>query len=402
MDTKPNWTPIVIRLGDIIPWEHNPRMSNKAQAQRLIESERKFGQPLPFQVSPQQPDGRYKLYDGHQRYGAWLTVYGENHKVAASMCDRELSEDERLEYVITMHAGATGQWDWQKMASFPAPKLIELGFDNAKLKEWNNDANNLKEMLQSEKPVQDAEPQIDRAAELLEKWQVKPGDLWQIGAHRLLCGDSTKREDVERVMGGEKADCIMTDPPYGMNLNTDYSDMPETRIASKTYDKVEGDDKDFNAAPFIAMFDYVKEQFYWGGDYFYTTLPIGGSWIVWDKRNENSDGLVGNHFEVCWSRTPHRRRMIRVHWSGVNARNQGIKREHPTEKSIKVLIEILNDYTSDNAIIIDFFCGSGTTLVACQNLSRRGRAIEISPAYCAVTLERMATAFPGIEIKRLD
>jgi DNA modification methylase len=274
--------------------------------------------------------------------------------------------------------------------------------DKDLLKAWNNDANNLKELLKSEQPSADAEPQTDRAAELLEKWGVKPGDLWQIGEHRLICGDCTDAATVARVMGGEKANCVMTDPPYGMNLNTDYSDMAETRIASKTYNKVEGDDKDFDAAPFIEMFDYVKEQFYWGGDYFYTTLPLGGSWIVWDKRNENSDGLVGNHFEVCWSRTPHRRRMIRVHWSGVNARNQGTKREHPTEKSVKVIAEILGDYTKEGDLVVDMFTGVGTTMTACEGIGRRARCIEQDPAYVAVALERMATAFPHLDIHRLD
>jgi DNA modification methylase len=250
-------------------------------------------------------------------------------------------------------------------------------------------------------PPKDAPAQTDRAGELQKLWQTETGQLWTLANHRLLVGDCTVRENVERLMGGERADCVMTDPPYGMNLNTDYSDMPETRIASKTYGKVEGDDKDFDAAPFIQMFDYVKEQFYWGGDYFYTTLPIGGSWIVWDKRNENSDGLVGNHFEVCWSRTNHRRRIIRVHWSGVNARNQGVKREHPTEKSIKVLVEILSDYTKDGAVVVDMFGGVGTTMVACNNLGRQCRMIEVDPKYCAVILQRFADAFPNEKIEKL-
>jgi hypothetical protein len=77
------------------------------------------------------------------------------------MCDRELTEDERLEYVITMHAGATGQWDWQKMANFPAPQLIELGFDGNKLREWNMDALNLREMLTAD----NVEMTLDELAE---------------------------------------------------------------------------------------------------------------------------------------------------------------------------------------------------------------------------------------------
>ena len=159
--SKPNWIPVEIRLGEIIPWTHNPRMSNKAQAQRLIDSEKKWGQPLPFSVSP-CVDGKYQLYDGHQRYSAFLTVYGENHKVAASMCDRELTDAERAELVFTLHAGATGSWDWDKVASFP--EATQWGFDLDKLKETNFDALNLREMLNG-----DGE-QIDP----MEEWEGMP------------------------------------------------------------------------------------------------------------------------------------------------------------------------------------------------------------------------------------
>lgn len=260
----------------------------------------------------------------------------------------------------------------------------------------------LSAVLGEQENPKDAEPQIDKAEELQKKWGVRTGDLFVIGNHKLLCGDSTKREDVEKVMGGERADCVMTDPPYGMNLDTDYSNMPETRIASKTYERVEGDDKDFDIKPFIEMFDYCKEQFWWGGDYYYPTLPPHGSWIVWDKRNENSDGLVGNHFEICWSRKIHRRHIIRVHWSGVNARNAKMERSHPTEKSIKVIGEIIDNYTEINSVIVDLFAGVGTTLIASQNLSRKCRAIEISEKYCAVILQRMTDAFPGILIEKIE
>ncbi len=138
---------------------------------------------MAFAVSPLK-DGKVFLYDGHQRYSSWLTVYGEDYEVDARQSDIFLTEEERLEFVVTMHAGATGSWDWQKLSSFPAPKLIEMGFDGDKLKDWNNNANNLKELLNSEKPEPvDAPAEIDRAAELQEKWGCKSGDLWKLGDH---------------------------------------------------------------------------------------------------------------------------------------------------------------------------------------------------------------------------
>jgi hypothetical protein len=214
---KPKWTPIKVRLGQIKAWDGNPRMSTKAQAQRIINSERTFGQPVPFLLAPEQ-DGKFLLYDGHQRLSAWFTVYGADHVMDAMVADRPLTEAEHKELIITLHTGATGSWNWETLGNWSAADLQEWGMNGDTLKAWNNDANNLKELLKSEtaEPV-DAEPQIDRAAELQEKWQTASGQLWQLGEHRLLIGDCTVRENVDRLMGGEMADMVFTDPPFGNN-----------------------------------------------------------------------------------------------------------------------------------------------------------------------------------------
>jgi len=216
----------------------------------------------------------------------------------------------------------------------------------------------------------------------------KPGDLWLLGGHRLICGDSTDVLQVARLMGGSKADMVFTDPPYGMHLDTDYTKMAEIKVKSKTYRPVEGDDRDFDPAPIIAMFDEVKEQFWWGGDWYHTRLPPGGSWIVWDKRSEASDGLTGNHFEMLWSRHHHRRFIIRHLWSGFTARNADTKRVHPTEKPVTVLERVITEYSDKDAKIIDLFLGSGSTLIACHKTQRRCFGMEIDPKYCDVILSR--------------
>jgi len=377
---KINWTLQTFRLDELTDYYKNPRSLSEKEFKQLKTSLDKFGM---IDKPIVNLDAGNTIIGGHQRKHV-LEASGVK-ECECWIPDRELTEREVEELNIRLNKN-TGSFDFDILANeFELDDLLDWGFDKQELDLdlWAGDA------------PEDVEPQIDKAEELREKWQVQTGQLWQLGAHRLICGDCTDKAVVEKVMGGDRADCILTDPPYGMNLNTDYSDMPETRIASKTYDKVKGDDIDFDASSLIAMFDYVKEQFIWGGDYFYTTLPIGGSWIVWDKRNENSDGLVGNHFEVCWSRSPHRRRMIRVHWSGVNARNQGMKRSHPTEKSIEVLSQILGDYTEPKSIVVDVYSGVGTTIIACERLGRKCRAVEISPAYVAVAIQRWVDVTGG-------
>jgi len=147
--SKPKWTPRRVRLGQIQAWEGNPRMSTKAQAQRIIASEKKFGQPVPFLLAP-EVDGRFLLYDGHQRLAAWFTVYGADYEMDAMVADRPLTENEHKELIITLHTGATGSWNWDTLSAWKPAELQEWGMNEDALKGWNNDANNLKEMLNAE------------------------------------------------------------------------------------------------------------------------------------------------------------------------------------------------------------------------------------------------------------
>lgn len=146
------WTPVKVRLGQIIPWQENPRMSTKAQAQRLIKSEKELGTPQTLAVSPFTDDSRVHLYDGHQRTSAWLTVKDPSFEVWALQSNRMLTDDERKKISVLLHT-ATGSWSWDALSSWNAADLREWGMDEDTLKGWNNDANNLKELLGSEDEV---------------------------------------------------------------------------------------------------------------------------------------------------------------------------------------------------------------------------------------------------------
>ncbi len=218
----------------------------------------------------------------------------------------------------------------------------------------------------------------------------KPGDLWLLGEHRVLCGDATISTDVHRLMDGEKADMVFTDPPYGMDLDADYETMSKrsTKVKGVKYSNVIGDNEDFDPRPFIALFPEAKEQLWWGADYYYERLPSGGSWMVWVKRNENMTDIIGNHFEVCWSMSKHRRRVIYKAWSGVTARNPEFTREHPTEKPIALNVDLINEASDSGDLIIDLFLGSGSTLIACEKTNRKCYGMELDPHYCDVIVKR--------------
>ena len=129
-------------------------MSTKAQAQRLIKSERELGTPQTLAVSPFTEDNRVHLYDGHQRTSAWMTVKSPSFEVWALQSNRPLTEDERKKISVLLHT-ATGSWSWDALSSWSAADLREWGMDSETLKGWNNDANNLKEMLGADDELPD-------------------------------------------------------------------------------------------------------------------------------------------------------------------------------------------------------------------------------------------------------
>ena len=219
---------------------------------------------------------------------------------------------------------------------------------------------------------------------------------------------------VERLMDGEKADMVFTDPPYGIDLDTDMSDIKTDfrgwKSSGKNYEKVVGDDLDFDPKILLDLFSNCSEVFLWGADYYAERIPSKneGSWVVWDKsQNEGGATLAeGAHsqFELCWSKKRHKRVMFRKMWRGLFGMEtqDNNKRIHPTQKPIELAQWFLNRWSKEGGLIVDLYAGSGFTMVASQNLSRRCYAAEIAPKYCAVTLQRMSDAFPELEINKVD
>jgi 16S rRNA G966 N2-methylase RsmD len=232
----------------------------------------------------------------------------------------------------------------------------------------------------------------DAVPEVKESF-VKSGELWLLGNHRLLCGDCTKKEDVERLMNGERADMVYTDPPYGMNLDTEFdsmfkSDSSHVKTGNR-FKKVQDDDKPFDPAHLLA-FDCQK--FIWGCDYFYSRLPDGGSFVAWDKRNENLDAVPGNTTEFCWAYPPVRRMTCRVLWSGHHGmqKDDSKTRVHPTQKPTALHEWFFERWGKDKTNIVDLYGGSGSTLIACEKQNKKCFMAEIDEHYVSVILERWA------------
>jgi len=209
-------------------------------------------------------------------------------------------------------------------------------------------------------------PNCGKMAEA-EKPKVRPA------VHRLMCGDSTDAGDVGRLMGGEKAGAILTDPPYGLNVTKKASIAPNLDYGNQDWDV---------SAPtgeqLLAILAAGKEAIIWGGNCM--QLPVSPCWLVWDKK---TDGLGFSEFELAWTTLRAVPRIFRQ-----RPQNMDGGKVHPTQKPLALMVWCL-DFVPDAASIFDSFLGSGTTLVACEQTGRIGYGMEICEKYCAVTLERL-------------
>lgn len=205
---------------------------------------------------------------------------------------------------------------------------------------------------------------------------VKLVDIYKLGNHRLMCGDSTSLDAVEKLMDGQKADMVFTDPPYEINA------VSKSGVLSKNYKKdIMGDDntkaaKDsFNLL--IGMFPSAN-HIWWGANYYSSCLPDSECWIVWDKNNGMSDQT---DCELAWANY---RSVVRQ----VTMASEKINRVHPTQKPVNLFEQICDRFNDDSKSVLDLFGGSGSTLIACEKTNRKCFMMEIDPHYCSVIIER--------------
>jgi len=239
-------------------------------------------------------------------------------------------------------------------------------------------------------PLQDVVE--DEMPEVIDS-KAKLDDVWQLGRHRLMCGDSSDKSTVDKLMQNEKAKIVYTDPPYGMNLDTDYTQMGSNR----SYDSVIADDKQFNARFLLDYFSYCKEIFLWGADYYVETLdrkyPELGSWLIWDKYSDAEragllDGKFGSGFETVWSKAKHARQLVRVLVTTNYTARGDETRVHPTQKPVELAAWFINKFTKPKDLLVDLYGGSGSTLIACEQTDRTCFMMELDPKYVDVIIAR--------------
>ena len=219
------------------------------------------------------------------------------------------------------------------------------------------------------------------------------GDLWELGDHRILCGDAEIDKDK---LINQKIDLLFTDPPYGINVvsrNTiggdgslNFGNVGYSNIVKATrYKKIYGDDKVFNPEHLL---NKGKNTILFGANYYANKLPNSAGWIVWDKNGGKQWKDTFADAELLWSNFEHHVRTYYCMWKGLVKEGESGKRKHPTQKPIKLLCDILYDYSEKENIIYDPYIGSGSTLLACEKTNRVCYGMEIDPYYCDIIVKR--------------
>lgn len=254
--------------------------------------------------------------------------------------------------------------------------LSAIGFDSDDLTQWLKAPETLPPGCDEDEVPEHVEP------------KTKLGDLYQLGDHRLLCGDSTDILQVERLMDGTKADMVFTDPPYGIDLNTDYS---KRAGGGRTFRKIESDDKPFDAAFILEIFKCAREIFLFGPNNYCHTIPnyLSGVWGVWEKKDAASDTTHQGAFELWWSKVRHRAEICRVRWLACDTdKDTKGTRVHPTQKPVALAEWFFGRWGKPTDLIVDLFLGSGSTLIACEKTKRKCYGMELDPHYCDVIVAR--------------
>ena len=247
----------------------------------------------------------------------------------------------------------------------------------------------------------------DYDAEPPEEPKAKPGDIYALGDHRLICGDSTDVNVIDKLMDGVKADLLLTDPPYGINVvavnnkiggdkpfgskgKVGYGTKGKNKILDcNEYAPIIGDDTTETAREsYIASIEHSKNQIIFGGNYFTDFLKPSRCWVVWDKQNTGNFADA----ELAWTSFDKGVKLYHFLWNGLCRQGErsveGKTRVHPTQKPVGMLADIIKDFSKDNESILDLFGGSGSTLIACEQLGRKCYMCELDPHYVDIIIDR--------------
>ena len=347
----------------LVPYAKNSRTHSDDQIAQLAASIKEWGFTSAILVDE---DGG--IIAGHGRVMAARKLGLASLPV---MVAKGWSEAQKRAYVIADNKLALNAgWD-NELLALELAELDGLGFD---LELTGFSLDEIAALKPEEVPA--ALTDEDDVPDVPADPVTRLGDVWLLGQHRLMCGDSTMLGDVETLMGGVSPDCIHTDPPYGMNA------VSKSSVLKKNYKQdILGDDTpDVAKDAFRLVYGLWPDakQIWWGANYYCSVLPDSECWLVWDKDNGQSDQT---DCELAWANF---RSVVRQFTMASEKKN----RVHPTQKPVALMEWIFRRFKLSVKTVADFFGGSGTTLIAAEKNGVQAFVMEFDPRFCDVIVKR--------------
>ena len=364
-----------MRPDELTPYEGNAKLHPADQVEHIANSIKMFGWTQPIVV-----DENNVVVIGHGR----LMAAKELHLDKVPVVRRDdLTEAQIDACRLADNKTNESPWDFSKLEE----ELAQLAIDGIDMEQFGFEV--------GEDFIDHSEIVEDEAPEVQEEAVAKLGQIYQLGDHRLMCGDSTDAESISKLMGGEKAELLLTDPPYGINaVHKDgkvHGDSNNGIIKNtKVYAPIIGDDTTDTAREnYEIAREYTENQVIFGGNYFTDFLSPSRCWVVWDK--QNGEGSFADA-ELAWTSFDRVVKLYQFMWNGLireGSRDvEGKTRVHPTQKPVGLMAKILSDFCSDGGLVLDCFGGSGSTLIACEQTGRKCYMMELDPHYVDVIIKR--------------
>jgi len=383
--------PITVKISEVKSNPNNPRIIKDDKFQKLVKSIKEF--PEMLNIRPIVVNADMVVLGGNMRLKACKEA---GIKEVAIIKAEDLTEDQQKQFIIKDNVGF-GEWDWEDLAN---------NWDAEQLTDWGLDIPDFKpEVLEAEEDEFDVpDGGIDTDIVL--------GDLFEIGEHRLLCGDSTDSDQVSKFMNGQKADMVFTDPPYR------YKKMGSGGVFNEGFEKLKEEIKDiinFDPTDFLQTLPLVFNKGI--NAYIFCNTDLVPDYCIWAKENKFNFNILtwhkksfipasnNHHFPdteylIYISKSAIFNSGLNVNYGKYFILDNEKSNDHPTIKPIELISNELQIGSNQNSIIFDFFLGSGSTMAASHQLKRKCYGMELDPKYCQVIVDRMIKLDPTLEVKR--
>ena len=375
-----------IPISEIVPYSKNPRKNDKA-VDVVAKSIKEFGFKVPIIL-----DKENVIIAGHTRLKAAIKL--GMAEVPIIWADDLTPEQVKAFRIMDNRSNEFAEWDTEL--------LKQEFYDLEDTDLFNSTGFTTEEIsLIWDKEVKEDDYEIPKEP----KYKIELGEMWILGNHRLMCGDSTKKEDVDKLMNGQKADMVFTDPPYGVDYSSKNEWLNSIARGNRNQTPIINDNIEDYSEFFNGFLSRIKENL---SEYNAYYITISGQKLL-ELQQELRNLDMKQRQILIWAKNNHvlgrqdyanKHELIVYGWSGKHKyygdfcttiweiNKPQSSKEHPTMKPIELCVKAIKNSSQEKMCVLDLFGGSGSTLIACEQTKRKCYMMELDPIYCSVIIER--------------